>query len=159
MYFKKFLFALFVLFSSTSISYSVSAPDFQLQDLDGNYVKLSEQKGKVVFIDFWATWCPPCRASLPAVKQLNKLKAGNPNFIVLGINVGENRATIDKFIKEHDIDYKILLGENRVSVAYAVNGIPAFFIIDKSGEVVRRYAGYTKGLEKEWLETVDKLLK
>jgi thiol-disulfide isomerase/thioredoxin len=136
------------------------AQDFQLENVNGGLpVKLSDYKGKVVFLDFWATWCPPCRESIPAIKELHKTMADNSNVAILGINVGEKKADVEKFVRQNAISYSILLGDEKTSGNYKVSGIPVFFIINKNGEIAKRYVGYFRGLEKEWLKTINELSK
>jgi thiol-disulfide isomerase/thioredoxin len=156
----KIIFFIVCIFLSAVVNsaYSEKAPNFQLLDLNGNPVKLSDFKGKVVFIDFWATWCPPCRESIPAIKELHRIKSQNPNIVMLGINVGEKKSTVEKFVKKNGINYAVLLSNDKTTDAYKVNAIPMFFIVDKKGEISARYAGYVSGLEKEWNKVIDKLL-
>ena len=89
-----FLFLAFIV----PAAFSEQAPDFTLQDTDGKAVTLSDYRGKVVFLDFWASWCPPCRASIPAIKSMHKNYAGNPDVVILGINSGENEKTVTGFM-------------------------------------------------------------
>lgn len=159
MQFKKIFLSLTFVFLAASFVFAQKAPDFTLQDTDGNAVSLSDYQGKVVFLDFWASWCPPCRASIPAIKDLHKNMSENPNVIVLGINSGENEKTVADFMKKMGMDYPNLYGTNAVSKKYNVTGIPAFFIIDKNGQIAKKYAGYRNGLEKEWYSEIDALLK
>jgi peroxiredoxin len=88
------------------------APDFTLKDLDGDTVSLASQKGKVVFIDFWASWCPPCRESIPRVEALyQKLK--NENVAFLGINLENDPRSTKKFAVTHDMQYTILIDDQK----------------------------------------------
>ncbi|MCL2798829.1 MAG: TlpA family protein disulfide reductase [Endomicrobia bacterium] len=125
----------------------------------GNVVRLSDFKGKVVFLDFWASWCPPCRNSIPAVKNLHKNHGPDSGVVILGVNAGEKQATIEKFLKKEGIDYTVLLGDNNVMQKYGVSGIPAFFIIDQNGNIAKKHVGYYDGLEKEWDKEIALLLK
>lgn len=140
-------------------AYCGGAYDFMLKDMSGNTVKLSDYKGKVVFLDFWASWCPPCRDSIPAVKDLHKKHSLDSKAAVLGVNAGEKHGTVDKFLKKQGIDYTVLLGDNETLQKYNVNGIPAFFIIGKDGNIAKKYTGYYRGLEKEWDKEIELLLK
>ena len=159
MRFNKIFFSIFFLFVSAVFVYAEKAPDFTLQDSAGKAVKLSDYKGKVVFLDFWASWCPPCRASIPAVKELHKVKSNNTDFVVLGINAGENQKTVTDFTNKMGMDYPVLYGTNSVSKSYKVSGIPAFFLIDKNGNIAKKYVGYANGMEKDWYKDIDNLLK
>lgn len=159
MKFKLVLFFLFFALFGAASAYAEKAPDFTLQDTNGKAVSLSDYKGKVVFLDFWASWCPPCRASIPAIKELHKNMSENPDVEVIGINSGENEKTVVDFMRKMGMDYPNLYGTNAVAKSYKVSGIPAFFIIDKEGNIAKKYAGYRNGLEKEWYGEIEALLK
>ena len=131
---------------------------FHLQDLEGKPVSLSDYKGKVVFIDFWATWCPPCRASIPAVENLYEQYKDNEDFVVLGINLQEDKDTILKFMKKQKMNYPVLLSDKKVISNYKISSIPRFFIIDKNGEIYNKYVGFAPGVEELWQKDIKKLL-
>lgn len=133
------------------------APDFTLNTTDGKTVALSALKGKVVFIDFWASWCPPCRKSIPYVEKLHERYAGR-DVVVLGINVEGDPKTADAFAKKQGIQYPVLIGDEDVARAYRVQGIPAFFIIGPQGTLEGKYVGFSPGTETEWTSKVDALL-
>jgi len=158
MRYKKIFAVLAVVVFAAVFAGAEQAPDFKLQDMNGNVVQLSSFRGKVVFLDFWASWCPPCRASIPAVKALHKNMASNPNVVLLGINAGESKSTVEKFMKNNGMEYTVLLGDNDAMKNFKVNGIPAFFIIDKNGNIAKQYVGYSKGLEKDWDTQINALL-
>ena len=118
-----------------------SAPDFTLQDLDGRNVTLSGLKGKVVLIDFWATWCPPCRASIPSVEKLHKAYAAR-GLVVLGISLdGGDWDSVKAFREEAGITYPILKGTDEVAQEYGARIIPTFIIVDKEGTIRKHYVG------------------
>ncbi|MDR3113247.1 MAG: TlpA family protein disulfide reductase, partial [Endomicrobium sp.] len=125
----KIVFALLCIFSFSGILFAQAAPDFALLDTNGNLVKLSDFKGKTVFLDFWASWCPPCRESIPAVKNVHKQFLQNQNVVIIGVNLGEKPANVISFVKKNAMKYPVLLGDKKVSQNYGVNAIPAFFII------------------------------
>jgi thiol-disulfide isomerase/thioredoxin len=120
-----------------------AAPDFTLNDLHGNPVTLSEFKGKVVIIDFWATWCPPCRKGIPDFVEMQN-EYGNDNFIVLGINMDQgDLSVVTKFAEEYDINYPVLYFTPEVAMAYGgIRSIPTTFIVDKEGYVRHGMRGY-----------------
>ena len=118
------------------------APDFTLKDIEGNETKLADFKGKVVLLDFWATWCGPCIMSMPHIQALYEIyKEGD--VIILGINSWEKeKDKVEPFLKEHKITYRILLDSNdEVIGKYGVKAIPKFFILDKKGIVRYSYTG------------------
>ena len=127
-----------------------NAPDFSLKDLDGNTVKLSDYKDKVIIIDFWATWCPPCREEIPNFVDLQK-KYGMQGLIVIGIALDESGARdVKPFSKKNQINYPVLIGDNVVTDSYGgIRGIPTRFIINKKGLIVEKFVGFR---EKEVFE-------
>lgn len=125
--------------SGASKSSSKKAPpDFSVTSLTGENISLSKLKGKVVLIDFWATWCGPCRQEMPAVKKIWD-KHKNNNFIIIGISLDMDREPLDNYIKTKDITwpqyYDGLGWKNKVARLYGVTGIPFTLLLDKNGEV------------------------
>lgn len=159
MFYKKLFILLFFVVSCVSLSFADLPYKFTLQDLEGNKVSLSDYKGKVVFIDFWATWCPPCRASIPKVEALYEEYKDNEDFVILGINMQEDKDTIMKFMDKQEISYPVLLGDKKVIATFKISAIPQFFIIDKKGEVYNKFVGFSPGVEELWQEDIKKLLK
>jgi thiol-disulfide isomerase/thioredoxin len=135
------------------------APDFTLKDLKGEPVSLSQLKGKVVFLDFWASWCPPCRRSIPEVEKLYDAFKGSSDVVVMGINIEGNPDVARKFAASKGLKYTILAGDQKTAGDYRVNGIPAFFIVSQDGKITRHYAGYQSGMETEWENVIIELLK
>ncbi len=127
---------------------SKSAPakkttDFTLDQLHGGKITLSEQKGKVVLVDFWATWCPPCRSAIPhLVRIYNDYK--DQGLLVLGVSLDQDKSALEKFIQESAIPYPILLGNNEVANAYDVQGIPTLVVFDKKGKIALREVGFSE---------------
>ena len=103
MYFKKLILALIigVSFFAISCASQQEATDFTLKDLSGNNVSLSDYRGKVVFLDFWATWCPPCRMSIPEIEKMYEEYKDNENIIILGINMAEDKNEVEKFVEKN----------------------------------------------------------
>lgn len=151
--------AFFFVLVFTNIACAEQAINFELKDLSGKTVSLEDFSGKVVFIDFWATWCPPCRASIPAVEELYEKYKNDDSVCFIGINLSEDKDTVTKFVEKQGITYKVLLSNNKVITDYKIRSIPAFFIIDKNGAVANKYLGYRQGLEENWQEDIKALLK
>jgi len=131
------------------------APNFQLQDINGKTVSLSDYRGKVVLVNFWATWCPPCRAEMPAMQRLNDKMAGL-DFVMLAVNVEpDGEHTVPSFLQGKSYTFPILLdlgakAQNR----YGVFRFPETFIIGKDGVILNHILG-----AREWDDssTVDYL--
>ena len=121
------------------------APALALKDLDGRAHRLADYKGKVVLINFWATWCAPCRDEMPSIQRLKEKLGGQP-FVVLAINLDEPESRIRKFLSQMKVDFTILLDpERRVAKAWDARILPASFIVGGDGRV-----RYTLVGEIEW---------
>ncbi len=119
-----------------------SASDFTLQDLNGKNIKLSDYKGKVVLLDFWATWCPPCRASIPSIEKIYKTYK-DKGLVVLAVSLDEGGwDSVKSFIAEYGITYTVLKGTEDVAVNYQVRTIPMLLVLDKEGRISKRYLGF-----------------
>jgi cytochrome c biogenesis protein CcmG/thiol:disulfide interchange protein DsbE len=119
------------------------APDFTLNNLEGSSVSLSDFRGKVVIIDFWATWCPPCRKGIPDFVEM-QIEYGEDELVVLGINMDQGDLSIvPKFAEEYDINYPVLYFTPQVAMAYGgIQSIPTTFIVDRDGYVRHGVRGY-----------------
>jgi peroxiredoxin len=120
----------------------VRAPDFTLSSLDGRKVKLSDFRGKAVLLNFWATWCPPCKVEMPWFEDLQK-QYGKDGLVVLGVAMDDSEpATIAKFASELGVNYQVLLGTDQVSDDYGdVQYLPTTFYINREGAIVDKMTG------------------
>jgi len=120
------------------------APAFDLPDLEGNKVELSSMKGKVLILDFWATWCPPCKEEVPHLVRLQS-KYRDQGLQIVGLSLDKGGASVVKpFAEEHDVNYTMLIATDETAKAYGgVAMIPTTFVVDRSGVVVKRFIGYT----------------
>ncbi len=135
-----------------------SAPNFTLQTLDGKEVTLSELKGKVILLDFWATWCGPCRESIPHLIQLYK-NYQKDGLVVIGMNVEKGEMdTVRRFVKSLDIPYPITLSPDEVQRDYRVSGLPTTILIDKQGRIREKMVGFTSEIAKQMTAKVVTLL-
>jgi thiol-disulfide isomerase/thioredoxin len=118
------------------------APDFSLATTDGKTLKLSSYRGKVVIVDFWATWCPPCLKGIPDLIELKK-KYGKKGFEVIGVSVDtESKDKVVPFIKEKGINYPVVYGDMNVYQQYGgIRSIPTTVVIDKNGKIIASYEG------------------
>jgi thiol-disulfide isomerase/thioredoxin len=120
-----------------------AAPHFSLMDLKGKKHELKDYLGKVVILDFWATWCGPCRMELPHLKELNKRYKGK-GLEIIGVSLdAQGKEVVEPFVKKNEIDFVSLLGNAEVVKAYGnVRAIPTTFLIDRKGIVQKVYKGY-----------------
>jgi thiol-disulfide isomerase/thioredoxin len=119
------------------------APGFTLPDLQGTPTRLSDFRGKVVLLDFWATWCGPCRMEVPHFKELIA-KYGDRGFVVLGVALDETGAEVVRpFVQKNEIRYPIVIGDQYTAGRYGgVGALPTTFLLDRQGRVVKKYVGY-----------------
>ena len=128
--------------------------------LDGGTFQMSAQTGKVVVIDFWATWCGPCVRALPEMKKLAEAYAENPDVVVVGFSTDEekNRGQVEKLVAKNKLAYPIGLGPAEAKTAFKVSGIPCIVVVGKDGVVQGRRVGFSPKLEKDLKRAVDALL-
>jgi len=125
------------------------APDFTLKTLEGKEITLSQLKGKVVLLDFWATWCGPCRESIPHLIQLYK-NYRESGFVLVGMNVDKGDVeVVRRFVKSMDIPYPVVTAPEDVVRSYRVTGIPATFLIDKGGKIREKMAGFNSAIAQQ----------
>ena len=132
------------------------APDFKLQDLDGNTVSLSDFQGKIVMLDFWATWCGPCRMTMPLLEELQQ---EHPNdFTLLAINLGEPLDLVLPYVKRQGIRSRVLL-DTKASVgsSYGSSSIPMQVIIDQKGIIRLVWTGFYAGMKEDLWAEIRKL--
>ena len=134
-----------------------AAPDFSLTQLDGSPAQLSDYRGRVVIMEFWATWCGPCRFSLPSLEVIYK-RYRDRGVTVLLLNQGESGEVIRQWIGKRFTAPILLDAENRVAQQYQVEAIPRLFVVDREGRVVYMHQGYGGGLERNLTMILDSLL-
>lgn len=117
------------------------APDFSFVDLAGRPLSLASLQGKIILLDFWTTWCPPCRADAPSLDKLHK-KYGDRDLAIIGISVNEERATVEKFLKGHPHDFPVVLSsENELPRPYDIGVFPTYLVIDREGKLYAAVQG------------------
>ena len=134
------------------------APDFALKDADGKIVKLSDYKGKVVLLDFWATWCGPCKIEIPWFMDIQR-KAKDRGFEVLGVAMDDEGWEIVKpFAAKMAINYRLVIGNDTTAAAYGgVDALPTTFLIDRTGKIAAVHVGLTA--KKDFEDGIEQLLK
>lgn len=117
------------------------APLFAAKDLEGNAVKLEDLRGKVVLLDFWATWCAPCLAELPNLEKLHE-QFGDDGLVILGVSVDAEASAVERFLEQRKIPWRqIAAGDtesNPIARKYNVSAVPSTFLIDKNGKVAAK---------------------
>ncbi|MBQ3027270.1 MAG: TlpA family protein disulfide reductase [Alistipes sp.] len=145
---------------ATLVKEGQKAPAFEVEMFDGSTVKLADLKGKVVLLNFWATWCPPCRAELARVEKeiIEKFK-GKP-FVFLPVSRGEKRDTVAAFREKMGYAFPMGLDtEGRVYAEYAQTYIPRNFLIDKQGNIVKASVGYDEAEFAELVKLIEETIK
>ena len=139
------VFAAMNIHTLTKVAGNPDAPDFNLEDQDGNFMKMSDFKGKVVIINFWATWCPPCRKEMPSMQRAwEKLK--QEGIVMLAINVGEDSDQIFAFTAEYPVEFPLLMDrDSSVVRQWNVRGLPTTYIVNPAGKIVYQAIG-----DREW---------
>lgn len=118
-----------------------AAPEFDLQGTGGP-VKLSAMRGKVVYVDFWASWCSPCKASFPWMNEM-QAKYGAQGLTIVGINVDKKRADADAFLVDTPAKFTVAYDEKGATpTAYKIKGMPSSYLVDRNGRVIATHAGF-----------------
>lgn len=149
-------------FTASSLSageLSGPAPNFTLQSRDGQMVSLADLRGNVVMVNFWATWCGPCRQEMPHLEALHQ-RYQDLGFTLLGVNVEEDASGADEFLAETPVSFQILFDPgNEVSQLYDVVAMPSTVMIDRSGNMRFIHHGYQPGYENDYQTQIRALLR
>jgi peroxiredoxin len=136
----------------------LAAPDFSLARLDGATVKLSDYRGKVVFLNFWATWCPPCREEMPSMNSLYR-RYKDTDLVFLAVDLQESQNEVAAFVREAGYEFPVLLdSRGRAAALYGVQSIPSTFIIGRNGEIATAAIGGRAWDSPEVRAVIDRLL-
>jgi peroxiredoxin len=154
--------AAIILIAATTVTAGIeqsAAPDFTLKSIEGENLKLSEYRGEVVLINFWASWCGPCLQEMPILSELHdKYKA--LGFTVLGVNVEEDSGKARKLLQELPVSFPVVLdNESVVSKQYNVVAMPSTVLVDRNGNMRYLHKGYKPGLEDVYLQQVRDLIR
>ncbi len=136
------------------------AADFKLPNLDGTAISLSSLRGKVIFLNVWATWCAPCREEMPSIETLYEEFSKDQDFVVLAVSQdSEGRSAVDSYVRKNGYKFTVLLDpQNQVGDAYDVSGIPETFIIDRTGRIVAHHVGPYDWAQPEMREALRELI-
>jgi thiol-disulfide isomerase/thioredoxin len=135
------------------------APDFTLKSRSGENVKLSEMRGDVVMINFWASWCGPCRQEMPLLEEMYK-KYSDLGFVLLGVNVEEDSSKAGELLREIPVSFPILYDNtNKVTKLYKVVAMPSTVMVDRDGNMRYLHRGYLPGYEAEYVKQIKELIK
>ncbi len=130
------------------------APDFSLQDLDGEVHRLADLRGRPVIVNFWATWCPPCREEMPSMQRAWE-RLQTEGVSLLAVNVGEDPDTVFQFTGSYPVEFPILFDrDGTVSGAWPIRGLPTTFVIDPQGHIAYRAIGGREWDDPQLLEPV-----
>lgn len=148
-----------VVSSMVGASTNAVAPTFTLPSRAGDNVSLESLKGKVVMLNFWASWCGPCRTEMPLLEQMHK-RYSSLGFTMVGVNVEANTADAERWLKDTPVSFPVLFDrESKVSKMYDVSAMPSTVFIDRKGNVRYLHKGYKAGDEGEYLNQIRALLK
>ena len=134
------------------------APEFALKDVDGRTVKLSDYRGKVVLLDFWATWCGPCKIEIPWFTEFERQKK-DQGFAVLGVSMDEGGwDDVRPFLKDMNVNYRVVMGNDKVAELYeGIEALPTTYLIDRDGRIASKHVGLSG--KKDFENEIDELLQ
>ena len=146
--------------TTVGVAVNQIAPDLEGKDTTGQLLKLSDFRGKVVLIDFWATWCPPCREAIPHNKELARRLEGQP-FIILGVSADNELEDLKTYVDEKKISWpNIFDGQGGpMARAWKIEGFPTVFVVDAKGVIRYRQVGFDPASTTKMENAIDKLLK
>jgi peroxiredoxin len=154
------LAAAFAVFAAqASVTPNAPAPDFTLKSNQGKNLKLSEQRGQVVLVNFWASWCGPCRQEMPHLNRLHdKYRAAG--FVMLGVNIDDNAETGASTAQKWGVRFPVLFDADKaVSKRYDLGAMPATVLVDRDGKVRFLHRGYREGVEDTYEQQIRALVK
>jgi cytochrome c biogenesis protein CcmG/thiol:disulfide interchange protein DsbE len=144
-----------------SVAAGKLAADFNLTDLGGNPISLSSLRGKVVFLNIWATWCGPCRQEMPSIETLYEEFNKEPDFVMLAVSQdnADRSNAVESYVRKNGFRFTVLLDpQNQVGDAYDVSGIPETFIIDRLGRIVAHHVGPYDWAQPEMRDALRELI-
>jgi len=143
----------------SAVAPRAAAPDFTLRQVEGANLRLAEQRGNVVLVNFWATWCGPCRVEMPHLNRIYD-KYRSSGFVLLGVNIDDDPAAAKALAGRLGLKFPVLLDTDKKVVGiYDLNAMPATVLIDRDGRVRHLHRGYREGVETTYEQQVRDLLK
>ncbi|TES86015.1 TlpA family protein disulfide reductase [Candidatus Aerophobetes bacterium] len=134
------------------------AEDFTLKTLKGGTVSLKDYRGRLIFLNFWATWCGPCRAEMPSMQRLWE-EFKEEDFVILAINIQEESKLVSSFMNERGLSFPVLLDEKgKVARSYGIRGIPTTFFLNPEGEIIGKAVGARDWDSEESFQLIEELL-
>lgn len=158
---KTFVLVIALLAAPLALAVSDSGPaaNFTLKSAAGNNIRLSEYRGQVILINFWASWCGPCRQEMPELDAIHR-KYSSLGFTVFGVNVEQDRELANKVLRDIPVSFPILFDDsNLVSELYQVDAMPVTVLVDRNGEIRHMHRGYKPGYEEAYEQQVRALIK
>ncbi len=141
-----------------TLNEKIKAPAFKLRDLNGMEVELEDFRGKIVFLNFWATWCPPCRAEMPSMEELYA-KFKNEDFTILAVDLQESSEKVTAFKEQYQLSFPILLdSDGVVGLFYGVRSIPTTYLVDKESFIIGGALGARNWASPEAFGLIEQLL-
>ncbi len=154
----KYITTLLLVFSLQT-AYAVNAPQFSLKDSAGKTVSLKQYRGKVVFVDFWASWCTPCKQSFPFMNELHE-RYDKKGLKIIGINLDTEKKDADRFLKQVKADFTIAFDPSgKTAEQYDLQVMPSSYLIDRNGRLVYLHRGFKAGDKREMEEKIVQALK
>lgn len=143
----------------TSLPEGKTATDFTLKNLNGKEVSLSDYRGRLVFLNFWATWCPPCRMEMPSMEKLYQ-RFKDDDFVMLAVDLRESQKIVKKFVDDYELNFTILLdSDGRIGDTYGVRAIPTTYLIDRQGRLIGKAVGARDWASQEAFKLIEHLLE
>jgi DsbE subfamily thiol:disulfide oxidoreductase len=134
------------------------APSFVLPDLAGKVTRMEDFRGKVVLLNLWATWCPPCVEEMPTLEALSKKMAGR-DFVLLAVSQDETPSNVKPWIQNHGFTFPVLLDvRGQVGADLGITGYPETFIVDRNGRIVHHHVGYRNWMEPSIVAALERLM-
>ena len=157
--FSRIFYAIFIGSLATLSWASDAAPDFTLKSTQGDNLRLSEHRGEVVLLNFWASWCGPCRQEMPHLAALQE-RYSKLGFNIVDVNVDKDSALANKLLKDIPVSFPVLLDNTgSVSASYNVSAMPTTVIIDRDGNMRYLHKGYKPGYEQDYEQQIKELIR